>query len=362
MYLGGRNLGGTKETTSSTNLPFQAYTLYFSPTMPTTTIQQPARLDHSQNLPLSSMLSKPRSSSESTTIEKTSHHSDEEALLPPSQPIQEGDQHTPSGSRLKLVLCMLANTLATIGIVRRKISYLRLEMGNCFLTRPQVFTNKSLFSAALFKHAQLTFASYHFFMTAATLYLLSRPRIGLFEPKRAKILEMLPLAGAMCLNVILQNFSLAYSSIPFYQICRVLLTPTVAAINFFLYQKTLPRMAVFALVPICVGVGMATYFDAVAHSGDDSRKKTSLLGVVFAFSGVICSSIYTVWVALYHAKFSMNSMQLLSNQAPIGSAMLLYVIPWTDSFPVFHEVPLNGWMLVLLVSFAFEKSSKYEKR
>lgn len=189
-------------------------------------------------------------------------------------------------------------------------------------------------------------------MTAMLLYILSRPGIAFFEIKRAKILDMLPLAGAMCLNVILQNFSLAYSSIPFYQICRVLLTPTVAAINFFMYQKTLPRTAVLALLPITVGVGMATYFDALAHSGDDSQKKTSLPGVVFAFSGVICSSVYTVWVALYHAKFGMNSMQLLSNQAPIGSAMLLYVIPWTDSFPVLHEVPLSGWMLVLLVSFA----------
>ena len=323
--------------------------------MPTITIQPAPKAD-SGTFPLSSMGSEPRSSSESTAIEKSSHHSDEEALLSPTQPSQERDQHTPSGSRLKLVLWMLANTFATIGIVRRKLLYPPPGTVNYFLTRPpQVFTNKSLFSAALFKHAQLTFASYHFFMTATLLFFLSRPRIGLFDPKRAKILEMLPLAGAMCLNVILQNFSLAYSSIPFYQICRVLLTPTVAAINFFLYQKPLPRMAVYALVPICVGVGMATYFDAVAHSGDDSRKKTSLLGVVFAFSGVICSSVYTVWVALYHAKFSMNSMQLLSNQAPIGSAMLLYVIPWTDSFPVLHTVPLNGWMLVLLVSFTFEK-------
>ena len=186
-------------------------------------------------------------------------------------------------------------------------------------------------------------------MTAMLLYLLSRPRFGFFELKRGKVLEMLPLAAAMCLNVILQNFSLAYSSVPFYQICRVLLTPTVAAINFFVYQKTLPRTAIYALVPICVGVGMATYFDALSHEGDDS-KKTSSQGVMFAFSAVVCSSIYTVWVAIYHTKFGMNSMQLLSNQAPIGSVMLLYVIPWMDSFPVLHEVPLNGWMLVLLVS------------
>ncbi|CAF9942944.1 MAG: hypothetical protein ALECFALPRED_010275 [Alectoria fallacina] len=286
---------------------------------------QPGRLADPEHLTLSSTDSESRTSVESTTNEKSG---DEEALLKPNPSSQEDHQHTSSGSRMKLLLWMLANTLATIGIV---------------------FTNKSLFSSSMFKYAQLSFASYHFFMTGILLYILSRPRIGFFELKRGKFLEMLPLAAAMCLNVILQNFSLAYSSIPFYQICRVLLTPTVAAINFFMYQKTLPRTAVYALVPICIGVGMATYFNALSHEGDDS-KKTSFLGVVFAFSGVICSSIYTIWVAVYHMKFGMNSMQLLSNQAPIGSAMLLYVIPWTDSFPVLHSVPLNGWILVLLKS------------
>ncbi|CAF9941600.1 hypothetical protein IMSHALPRED_002802 [Imshaugia aleurites] len=290
--------------------------------MATLTIQ-PGRLANNEDMALGSIDSQSRSSSESTAIEKSG---DEEAFLPPSQTKQKEDKHPSSVSRMKLLLWMLANTLATIGIV---------------------FTNKSLFSPSLFKHAQLTFASYHFFMTSILLYVLSRRRIGFFELKRAKILEMLPLAAAMCLNVILQNFSLAYSSIPFYQICRVLLTPTVAALNFSLYQKALPRTAVFALFPICVGVGMATYFDALSHAGDES-KKTSLLGVVFAFSGVVCSSVYTIWVAVYHSKFGMNSMQLLSNQAPLGSALLMYVIPWSDSFPVLNEVPLNGWILVLL--------------
>lgn len=165
----------------------------------------------------------------------------------------------------------------------------------------QVFTNQSLFSTSMFRYAQLSFASYHFFTTGMLLYLLSRPRIGFFEPKRGKLLEMLPLSGVMCLNVILQNFSFA-SSIPFYRISRVLLTTTVAAMKFSMYQKMLPRTAVYALVPICVGVGMATYLDALSHGSDDS-KKTSLLGVLFAFSGVVCSSIYTIWVAVYHTKF-----------------------------------------------------------
>ena len=216
----------------------------------------------------------------------------------------------------------------------------------------------------MFQHAQLTFASYHFLMTAILLHVLSLPAIGLFTPKRARLLDMLPLAGAMCLNVVLQNLSLANSSIPFYQICRVLLTPVVALFNFILYQKPLPPAAVLTLVPICVGVSMATYFDALSHAGvsndnyDSSEggyktRQTSVLGVIFAFSGVISSAVYTIWVSVYHAKYSMSSLQLLSHQAPLGSAMLLYVIPWTDSFPVLSSVPLlDGWMLVLLVRCA----------
>ena len=80
----------------------------------------PGRSINPENLALSSLDSEPRSSSESTAFEKTG---DEEALLSPSRPSQEGDKHSPSGSRTKLVLWMLANTLATIGIVRSEMLY-----------------------------------------------------------------------------------------------------------------------------------------------------------------------------------------------------------------------------------------------
>jgi hypothetical protein len=46
----------------------------------------------------------------------------------------------------------------------------------------------------------------------------------------------------------------------------------------------------------------------------------------------------------------MTSMQLLFNQAPISAFMLLYVIPFVDTFPVWGDVSLNRWVLILLVS------------
>lgn len=153
----------------------------------------------------------------------------------------------------------------------------------------------------------------------------------------------------MSLNVILPNLSLAFSSVTFYQVARILLTPCVALMNFVLYQATLPRAALAALVPACAGVGMVSYYDSLP-AADATVKTTSGLGVMFAFTGIFASSLYTVWIGAYHRKLQMSSMQLLFNQAPVSAFMLLYVIPFVDTFPVWSEVPLNRWVMILIVS------------
>ncbi|KAL2075961.1 hypothetical protein VTL71DRAFT_904 [Oculimacula yallundae] len=224
------------------------------------------------------------------------------------------------------IIWMVVNTLATIGIV---------------------FTNKAIFSDPSLKLAQLTFAAFHFFITWLTLFTISRPRFAFFTPRKVAIKEIIPLAIAMSLNVILPNLSLAFSTVTFYQVARILLTPTVALMNFVLYKSTLPRNAILALIPACLGVGMVSYYDSLP-SADASVKTTSSLGVIFAFSGIFASSLYTIWIASYHKKLQMNSMQLLFNQAPLAAFMLLYVIPFVDTFPTWTEVPINRWVMIMM--------------
>lgn len=57
-----------------------------------------------------------------------------------------------------------------------------------------VFTNKAIFNDPNFKLMQTSFACFHFVCTGLTLYVVSRPRIGAFVPKRAGIVEMLPVS------------------------------------------------------------------------------------------------------------------------------------------------------------------------
>jgi solute carrier family 35, member E3 len=237
------------------------------------------------------------------------------------------------------------NTLATIGIVGVQ------SICDLFADKFQVFTNKAIFEDASLRLNQSTFAAFHFSVTGATLYAISRPSIAIFAPSRARVLDMIPLAMAMCMNVILPNLSLAFSTVAFYQIVRVLLTPLVAGINFIVYEIRIPRNAVWTLAPICVGVALVSYYDTKSAEGAHI-KPTSTAGVVFAFAGVIASSLYTVWIGTYQKKFEMSSMQLLFNQAPISAFLLLYVIPFTDQPPVWSEVPIHKWKLIAMVGFS----------
>ena len=182
-----------------------------------------------------------------------------------------------------------------------------------------------------------------------TLYVLSRPQLGYFVPRRVGIREMIPLSITMCLNVILPNLSLAFSSITFYQVARIMLTPTVAVMNFILYRATLPRRAILSLVPVCFGVGMVSYYDSLPQA-DANIQTTSPLGVFFAFSGVFASSLYTIWIGSYRKKLNLSSMQLLFNQAPLSAFLLLYAIPFVDTFPDWLHVPTSRWLAILMVS------------
>lgn len=168
----------------------------------------------------------------------------------------------------------------------------------------------------------------------------------------------------MALNVVLPNLSLAFSSVTFYQIARILLTPVVALLNFFLYGKRIPARAVVALVPACIGVGVVSYYDSLPPSplgaaATAGVTTTTMLGVGFAFSGIAASSLYTVWIASYHDLLLMDSMQLLHNQAPVAAALLLLVIPFSDSLPRWEEVPARLWALVLLVCMPLSLMPSY---
>lgn len=298
----------------------------------------------------------------SDDLESTVSHEKHELLPKESR----AGEPLPKSSLTSGLIWMVINTLATIGIVctRPPWSGLRYVPYQPPLTLHQVFTNKAIFSDPSLKLAQLTFACFHFFITFLTLFVLSRPALAFFVPRRVPLLDILPLSLAMSLNVILPNLSLAFSTITFYQIARILLTPTVALLNYLLYRATLPPRAILALIPACLGVGLVSYYDSLppptntpttiitpttTPSATTPPTTTTPLGILFALTGTLASSLYTVWIGAYHRRLQLSSMQLLFNQAPVSAALLLYAIPFADTWPAAWTALAPGrWALIAL--------------
>ncbi|KAK4565279.1 hypothetical protein LTR86_003896 [Recurvomyces mirabilis] len=218
-----------------------------------------------------------------------------------------------------------------------------------------VFVNKLIFSDTNLRHAQVTFAAIHFAITALALYTVSLPPLHLFERKALGVLKILPLAVAMIAAVVLTNASLAYSSIHFYQVARVLVTPIVAGMEFIILKKRIPVLAAVTLIPVCAGVGLVSYFDTAAAADVDGvstdGSRTSLLGIFFALISLVASATYTVMIKKYHETTGCGSAQLLLNQSPLSVLVMLYIIPISDDITVWRSVGVSIWAIILLSGF-----------
>ncbi|KAK5135393.1 hypothetical protein LTR08_005335 [Meristemomyces frigidus] len=257
--------------------------------------------------------------------EEENEISEEQELLEAELQL-EIPQHSSSSVNRRYYFSVGINTAAAVGLV---------------------FVNKRIFEDPALRHAQVTFAAMHFAITAGTLYIASLPAVNMFQRRQLSVLQILPLAIAMILSVVLTNASLAFSSIQFYQVARVLVTPCVALLEFLVLKKRIPTVAALTLIPVCIGVAVVSYFDTSAKPTSTTRG-TSPLGVMFAFISLFATATYTVLIKKYHQTTGCESAQLLLNQAPVSVLVMMYIIPFSDDVTVWHTVPLSTWAIILL--------------
>lgn len=215
--------------------------------------------------------------------------------------------------RTKSVLYMLLNVISSIALV---------------------FTNKAVFDYPELRGMPMLFTAFHFAFTALGLYVFSRPFVGLFEAKYVSWKKMLPISLAFAQFVVSTNLSLAFNSVAFYQMAKVLTTPVIVVINLVFYRKYVSLKVASALGCTCLGV-------ACTIAGEFG---TSIPGTIFAGTGVLVTSVYQIWIGTKQKQFDVTSSQLLLNQAPSSALMLLIVAPFSDSIPTFSSVPAAGWV------------------
>ena len=145
-------------------------------------------------------------------------------------------------------------------------------------------------------------------------------RYGLFEKKSIQLISVVPISVAFCGFVVFNNLSLQMNAIGTYQLLKVMTTPTIVTIQYFWYKTSLPAIQIISLLPVCVGVVLATV----------SSVDTNFNGTIFGLCGIVSTSIYQIWVKTEQTRLACSSQQLLYYQAPLSSVLLLAFVPLVE--------------------------------
>ncbi|PBP26353.1 putative solute carrier family 35 member E3 [Diplocarpon rosae] len=230
---------------------------------------------------------------------------------------------SPQSLRSKLVdgLCILLNITSTVTLV---------------------FLNKWIFMNQQLKLMQTSFAMWHFTCTTIVLWIASRPCFDLFVPVRLPFLQMIPLCTFFAGFLILGNLSLAYNSIGFYQLAKIMTTPCVAILQYFFLGHSVSNLTIAALASVCIGVGLT----------NTGAAGTNVLGASIAVAAFVVTAFYQVWIGKKMADFKVSSPQLLLNQAPISVLLLAFVVPFSDTLPDLNSIPTDTLIALFLSGLA----------
>ncbi|GFR70906.1 solute carrier family 35 member E3 [Elysia marginata] len=190
-----------------------------------------------------------------------------------------------------------------------------------------VLLNKWIYTTYNFPNITLT--CIHFIVTTLGLFVCRH--LNIFQPKSLPLMSMLPLAFSFCGFVVFTNLSLESNTVGTYQIIKTLTTPCIIIIQTYWYGRNFSSNVKLTLIPITMGVFLNSVYDI----------KFNFIGIVFATTGVLITSLYQVWVGEKQSELQVNSMQLLYYQAPLSAFLLLFVIPFFEPLDAFHGVFFN---------------------
>ncbi|KAI8475535.1 MAG: hypothetical protein J3K34DRAFT_365576, partial [Monoraphidium minutum] len=155
-----------------------------------------------------------------------------------------------------------------------------------------VFANKLVLSTFSFSFpVALTFL--HALFTVGGMELMCRA--GFFARKAAPAAQTLPIALAYVGSIVLSNMSIKHNTVGFYQVCKVLITPTLLGVEFLWLRKSPGRAALLSTAvssnPLGAAVGLA--------------------------STVVCA-LYQVLASKKQSDLGLNATQPLGLPAPLG--------------------------------------------
>jgi solute carrier family 35 protein E3 len=164
---------------------------------------------------------------------------------------------------------------------------------------------------------------WHFSATAIVLYIATRPPFCLFKAVRVPFWQMVPISAFFSGFLLLGNLSLALNTVGFYQLAKIMTTPSVVLLNFILFRKTISGPMLLSIFSVCLGVSLTNSKLALSNP----------FGTFVAIAAFSVTALYQIWIGKKIADLNVSPPQLLLNQAPVSVFILAFFVPFVDKIP-----------------------------
>lgn len=117
------------------------------------------------------------------------------------------------------------------------------------------------------------------------------------------------------------NLNLAYNSVGFYQLSKLMCIPFTIAVQRVVFHQEASRAVKLTLVPILLGVGLATVHDV----------SVNVVGTLFAIVAVVFTTFSQIFTQRYQAALECNALQLLYLTSPLICLGMVLLAPFFDN-------------------------------
>ena len=242
-------------------------------------------------------------------------------LLPPPPPgggaVQRSAAEvvaTPLRARVRAGLYVAMNIAATVSIV---------------------FANKIVLSTYGFSFP-VFLTLLHALATAAGMELMRRA--GAFAAAThvpAAGREVLPVAAAYVASIVLSNWSIQANTVGFYQLCKVLITPTLIAVERVWLGRRPSGRALAATGVLLLGIAVATLFD--------KQLASNAAGAAVGLASTLASAVYQALASHRQRSLGLDASQLLHLSMPPAALMLAVLAPMVEPLGLPGGRGGGGW-------------------
>lgn len=196
------------------------------------------------------------------------------------------------------------------------VAYLAFNFGSSVLI---IFLNKALFSGSLRFEFTCALTVFHYLVNLIGLEMLHY--CGVYERRDSPTTpRMALLAFVVGAAPALNNVSLKYNGLGFYQIVKLLVTPCIVAMEFALYGHRLSAARAVALLVVCLGVGIAVVNDVTLNAA----------GVAAALCWVPIAATYKVLWSRVAKEEGWGTLQLMRRVLPLATLCMLPFVAAVD--------------------------------